>query len=120
LELLQSSSVSKPLTDRSLSRAAAPKQPIKKLPPSIEVSANTTVEDLKILVARQAGIKDHNRIGLFDPAAKKTLKNRKAAIGSENAVVAAGEVLVKDLGGCVLAGSSIVLSPTCRGTARRS
>jgi very-long-chain enoyl-CoA reductase len=49
-------------------------------------------------VARQAGIKDYNRIGLYDPSTKKTLKNRKAAIATEDAVVKAGEVLVKDLG----------------------
>lgn len=41
---------------------------------------------------------DHNRIGLCDPATKKTLKDRKAPIAREPNVAAAAEVLVKDLG----------------------
>ncbi|ROT43741.1 hypothetical protein SODALDRAFT_268455 [Sodiomyces alkalinus F11] len=76
----------------------SPKQPIKKLPPSIEVPANITIEDIKALIARKTGFSDHNRIGLFDPSTKKTLKNRKAEIGNEQAVVSTGELLVKDLG----------------------
>ncbi|KAH7155336.1 steroid alpha reductase family protein [Dactylonectria estremocensis] len=80
------------LTNRS------PKQPIKKLPESIELGPETTVEDVKKLVAKQAGIGDFNRVGLYDPSTKKTLKNRKARIADEQGVVAASEVLVKDMG----------------------
>ncbi|RSL46626.1 hypothetical protein CEP54_013762 [Fusarium duplospermum] len=80
------------LTNRS------PKQPIKKLPASVELGPDTTVEDVKIMIAKAAGISDHNRIGLYDPSTKKTLKNRKARISDEPAVVAAGETLVKDMG----------------------
>ncbi|KAH7156152.1 steroid alpha reductase family protein [Dactylonectria macrodidyma] len=80
------------LTNRS------PKQPIKKLPESVELGPETTVEDVKKLVAKQAGIGDFNRVGLYDPSTKKTLKNRKARIVDEQGVVAAGEVLVKDMG----------------------
>ncbi|KAF6829928.1 steroid alpha reductase family protein [Colletotrichum plurivorum] len=76
----------------------SPKQPIKKLPESIEITAATTVEDVKKIIAREAGFGDHNRVGLFDPETQKTLKNRKAQIGTEQAVMAAGQVLVKDLG----------------------
>lgn len=77
---------------------AAPKQPIRKLPPSIEVPANATVEEVKQLVARKAGIWDHNRVGLFSPTSKKTIKDRRAKISEEDGVVSAGELLVKDLG----------------------
>lgn len=83
---------------KTLTNRPAPKQPIKKLPPSIEIPANTTVDVIKVLIARATGFSDHNRIGLFDPSTKKTLKNRKAEIGNEEAVVSAGELLVKDLG----------------------
>ncbi|KAF4984648.1 hypothetical protein FZEAL_224 [Fusarium zealandicum] len=80
------------LTNRS------PKQPVKKLPASVELGPDTTVEDVKILIARQTGISDHNRIGLYDPSTKKTLKNRKALIVDEPGVAATGETLVKDMG----------------------
>ncbi|KAI8306302.1 putative enoyl reductase [Colletotrichum sp. SAR11_59] len=76
----------------------SPKQPVKKLPESIEISPDTTVEDVKKLIARETGLGDFNRVGLFDPATQKTLKNRKAQIGTEAAVMSAGQVLVKDLG----------------------
>ncbi|GAO13388.1 uncharacterized protein UV8b_00632 [Ustilaginoidea virens] len=80
------------LTNRS------PKQPVKRLPASVDLPADATVDDLKALVAKEAKIGDFNRIGIFDPATKKTLKNRKAAIADEPNVLAAREVLVKDLG----------------------
>lgn len=76
----------------------APKQPIKKLPETIEVPADATVEEVKHIVARKAGFSDFNRVGLFDPSTQKTLKNRKAQISSEPGVMSAGHVLVKDLG----------------------
>ncbi|WYZ36778.1 hypothetical protein EsH8_II_000284 [Colletotrichum jinshuiense] len=76
----------------------SPKQPIKKLPETIEVSSDATIEDVKLAIARQTGISDFNRVGLFDPSTQKTLKNRKAQISSEQAVISAGQVLVKDLG----------------------
>ncbi|KAM7204822.1 3-oxo-5-alpha-steroid 4-dehydrogenase domain containing protein [Rhypophila sp. PSN 637] len=76
----------------------APKQPIKKLPAHIELSADATVEDAKVAVARTSGISDFNRIGLYDPTSKKILKNRRALVRDEQGVVAAGELIVKDLG----------------------
>lgn len=76
----------------------APKQPIKKLPASIELPADATVEDAKIAVARGSGIRDFNRIGLYDPSTKKILKNRKALVRDEQGVVSTGELVVKDLG----------------------
>ncbi|KAI9158348.1 steroid alpha reductase family protein [Paramyrothecium foliicola] len=76
----------------------SPKQPIKNLPSTIELPANATVEDLKKQVAKASGLGDFNRIGIFNPSTKKTLKDRNAKISSEQDVVAAGEVLVKDLG----------------------
>ncbi|OLN87172.1 putative enoyl reductase [Colletotrichum chlorophyti] len=87
-----SSKITLKLSNRS------PKQPIKKLPESVEISSNATVEDVKRVIAREAGFNDFNRIGLFDPSTQKTLKNRKAQISTEQAVISAGQVLVKDLG----------------------
>lgn len=76
----------------------SPRQAIKKLPASIELPADATIEDAKQAVARQSGISDFNRIGLFDPETKKILKNRKALVRDEAGVVKAGELVVKDLG----------------------
>ncbi|KAM3477314.1 hypothetical protein MY8738_006498 [Beauveria namnaoensis] len=76
----------------------APKQPIKRLPASVELPAGATVEDVKKAIAKQAGIGDFNRIGLFDTATKKTIKDRKALIADIPGVSDAGELLVKDLG----------------------
>lgn len=76
----------------------APKKPIKKLPETVSISPDTTVEDVKVQIARAAGIKDHNRIGLFDPTTKKTLKDRQALVREIEPVVNAGEIMVKDLG----------------------
>ncbi|SCN66808.1 related to TSC13-required for elongation of VLCFA moiety of sphingolipids [Fusarium fujikuroi] len=80
------------LTNRS------PRQPIKNLPQSIEVDPDTTVEGLKVLIAKETKLGDFNRIGIYDPTTKKTLKNRKARLVDEPAVVSTGEVLVKDMG----------------------
>ncbi|KAH7040699.1 3-oxo-5-alpha-steroid 4-dehydrogenase-domain-containing protein [Microdochium trichocladiopsis] len=75
-----------------------PKRPIKKLPSSIELGSDATVEDVKLALAKAAGIADHNRLGIYDPSTKKTLKDRKAPLSSLEAVVKHGEVLVKDMG----------------------
>lgn len=77
---------------------AAPKQPIKRLPASLDLPANATVDDLKALIAKEAKIGDFNRIGIYDPTTKKTLKNRRALLSDEPNVTATKEVLVKDLG----------------------
>lgn len=53
---------------------------------------------MKKAIAKQSGISDFNRIGVFDTATKKTLKDRKARIEDIPAVSDAGEILVKDLG----------------------
>lgn len=83
---------------RSLTSFTAPKKPIKKLPAEVDITPDATVEDVKILIAKAVGISDHHRIGLFDLETKKTLKDRQARISDIPAVVAAGEVSVKDLG----------------------
>ncbi|KFG82857.1 steroid alpha reductase family protein [Metarhizium anisopliae] len=80
------------LTNRS------PKQPIKRLPTTVDLPADATVDDLKVVIAKEAKISDFNRIGIYDPTTKKTLKNRKARLADEPNVSAANEVLVKDLG----------------------
>jgi hypothetical protein len=76
----------------------APKKGFRNLPSQIELSADATVEDAKKAIAAASGVKDFNRVGLFDPESKKTLKNRKALVRDEQGVMAAGELLVKDLG----------------------
>ncbi|VUC23901.1 unnamed protein product [Clonostachys rosea] len=80
------------LTNRS------PKKPIKKLPESIQYPADATVEEVKALIAAACGIKDYNRIGLFDPTTNKTFKNRKAVLAEEPSIIAGNDILVKDLG----------------------
>lgn len=49
-------------------------------------------------MAKAAGLKDHHRIGVYDPTTKTTLKNRNARILDIAPVVASGEVLIKDMG----------------------
>ncbi|KKA26677.1 hypothetical protein TD95_001612 [Thielaviopsis punctulata] len=73
-------------------------KPLRKLPGAIEIPSTATVEDLKALISKQCGISDKNRIGLFYPTTKKTLKDRKALIAHEADVIAKKEILVKDLG----------------------
>ncbi|KXJ97193.1 3-oxo-5-alpha-steroid 4-dehydrogenase-domain-containing protein [Microdochium bolleyi] len=75
-----------------------PKKPIKKLPSSIDIAGDATVDDVKISVAKAAGISDHNRLGIYDPATKKTLKDRKARIADQEGISKHGEILVKDMG----------------------
>ncbi|AEO71202.1 d5d8e240-8657-4c7f-a836-a1fae34e5ca9 [Thermothielavioides terrestris] len=75
-----------------------PSQPIKGLPGVIELPHDITVENVKILIARKTGISDFNRIGLFDPVFRHTLKNRHALIWDDLHVKEAREVVVKDLG----------------------
>jgi very-long-chain enoyl-CoA reductase len=77
---------------------SAPRQPIKRLPTSIEINEKTTVQDVKDQLAKQAGGWDPNRFGLFDPATKKILKDRKALVNQSKEVMAGKEILVKDLG----------------------
>ena len=91
----------------------APKNPIGKLPATVELPHDATVEDAKILIARQSGISDFNRVGLFDPATKKILKNRKALLRNEEGVSKAGELVVKDLGtlSAVAAAAAALPSP---------
>jgi len=74
------------------------KKPIKKLPTSVEITEKTTVQDVKEILAKQAGGKDPNRFGLFDPEKKKILKDRKALLSQQKEVMAGKELLVKDLG----------------------
>jgi very-long-chain enoyl-CoA reductase len=86
------SSTTLKLTNRS------PKQPVKNLPASLQLASDATVEDLKKQIARGAGLSDHNRIGIYNPTTKKTLKDRKALIAADKDIAATGEVLVKDMG----------------------
>ncbi|KAI1107404.1 3-oxo-5-alpha-steroid 4-dehydrogenase-domain-containing protein [Jackrogersella minutella] len=71
---------------------------LKGLPPSIELPDDATVEDAKKAVARASKVSDHNRIGIFDPVSKKTIKDRNSLLREQSEVVKRGELLVKDLG----------------------
>ncbi|KAI1635633.1 3-oxo-5-alpha-steroid 4-dehydrogenase-domain-containing protein [Biscogniauxia mediterranea] len=71
---------------------------LKGLPSSIELPADATVEDAKIAIARATKTSDFNRIGIFDPVSKKTIKDRKALLREQEPVMKQGEILVKDLG----------------------
>ncbi|SPO03971.1 related to TSC13 - required for elongation of VLCFA moiety of sphingolipids [Cephalotrichum gorgonifer] len=80
------------LTNRS------PRKPIRGLPASVEIPVDVTVDNVKVLIARQCGISDHNRIGLFNPATNKTLKDRNAIVLADADISRGKELLVKDLG----------------------
>jgi len=71
---------------------------VKRLPSSIVVDRDATVEDVRKAVAQKSGVRDSNRVGLFDPQTKKTIKDKAARIGDQEAVVAEGRLLVQDLG----------------------
>ncbi|KAF7896369.1 hypothetical protein EAF00_006383 [Botryotinia globosa] len=76
----------------------SPKNPIKRLPTSIDIDETTTVQDVKDRLAKQAGGWDPNRFGIFDPEQKKILKDRKAFISQHREVIIGKEILIKDLG----------------------
>lgn len=76
----------------------APKNPIKRLPTSIDIDETTTVQDVKEKLAKQIGGWDPNRFGIFDPEQKKILKDRKAFISQHKEVIIGKEILIKDLG----------------------
>jgi hypothetical protein len=65
------------------------------------------VQDVKVQLAKQAGGMDPERLGLFDPANKKILKDRKALVNQQKDVMAGKEILVKDLGRA----SNLVVEP---------
>ena len=71
---------------------------MKNLPPSIPIDGKTTVEDAKILVAKAARVRDYNRIAIIDPSTQAIIKDRKALLVEQKAVLGAGEFMVKDLG----------------------
>lgn len=90
-----------------------PKKPIKKLPATVELPHDATVEDAKKVIARQSGFNDFNRIGLYDPTTKQTLKNRRALLRDEAGVTTAGELIVKDLGTLPLRLATADSPPPC-------
>ncbi|KAK5636576.1 hypothetical protein RRF57_012288 [Xylaria bambusicola] len=79
------------LTNRS-------RQGLKKLPSTLDVADDATIESTKKQIARLTGISDFNRIGIFDPVSKKTIKDRNALIRDQEPVIKNGEMIVKDLG----------------------
>lgn len=71
---------------------------LKGLPPTIELPDDATVEFTKKEIARATRTSDFNRIGIFDPVSKKTLKDRNAVVREQEPVMKHGEIIVKDLG----------------------
>jgi len=89
--------VPKPLSSNKLTYLTAARQPIKNLPATINITNRTTVQDVKVALAQQAGGMDPNRLGIFD-SKKKILKDHKALVSKNKDVLDAQEVFVKDLG----------------------
>lgn len=56
------------------------------------------IEDVKKAVAREVGLKDFNRIGVFYPSTRRRIADRRALVRDQEDVVNNGEVLVQDLG----------------------
>ncbi|KAI0484240.1 3-oxo-5-alpha-steroid 4-dehydrogenase-domain-containing protein [Xylariaceae sp. FL0804] len=71
---------------------------LRNLPPTIELPDDATVEYAKKVIAKATGTSDFNRIGIFDPVSKKTLKDKNALLREQEPVMKHGEILVKDLG----------------------
>lgn len=59
---------------------------------------NAEIEDVKKAVAREVGLKDFNRIGVFYPSTRKRIADRRALVRDQEDVINNGEVLVQDLG----------------------
>ncbi|KAI0428781.1 3-oxo-5-alpha-steroid 4-dehydrogenase-domain-containing protein [Xylaria sp. FL1042] len=71
---------------------------LKDLPPTLSLPDDATVEFTKKEIARATKTPDFNRIGIFDPVSKKTLKDRNALIREQEPVMEHGELIIKDLG----------------------
>ncbi|KAI8955802.1 3-oxo-5-alpha-steroid 4-dehydrogenase-domain-containing protein [Xylaria longipes] len=71
---------------------------LKGLPPTIELPDDATVEFAKKEIASATKTSDFNRIGIFDPVSKKTLKDRNAVVREQEPVMKHKEIIVKDLG----------------------
>ncbi|KAI0911728.1 3-oxo-5-alpha-steroid 4-dehydrogenase-domain-containing protein [Ustulina deusta] len=71
---------------------------LKGLPSTLALPDDATVEFTKKEIARATKTADFNRIGIFDPVSKKTLKDRNAVIREQEPVMKHGEIIVKDLG----------------------
>ncbi|KAI0455974.1 3-oxo-5-alpha-steroid 4-dehydrogenase-domain-containing protein [Xylaria acuta] len=71
---------------------------LKGLPPTIELPDDATVEFAKREIASATKTSDFNRIGIFDPVSKKTLKDRNAVVREQEPVMKHQEIIVKDLG----------------------
>ncbi|KAI0025621.1 3-oxo-5-alpha-steroid 4-dehydrogenase-domain-containing protein [Xylariomycetidae sp. FL0641] len=86
------------MADLTLKVTNRSRKGLKGLPPTIELPSDATVEQAKRVIASATKTSDFNRIGIFDPASKKTIKDKNAVLSEQEAVVKHGEILVKDLG----------------------
>ncbi|KAI1329365.1 3-oxo-5-alpha-steroid 4-dehydrogenase-domain-containing protein [Xylariaceae sp. FL0255] len=82
----------------TLKVTARSRKGLKNLPPTIELPDDATVEFTKKAIASATKTSDFNRIGIFDPVSKKTLKDRNALVKDSAPAMKAGEIMVKDLG----------------------
>lgn len=71
---------------------------IKRLPPTVDVTTTTTIEEVQQQLAKKAGVSDYNRIGIFDPVTRKIIRDRRAVIGAQENVVSSKALLAQDLG----------------------
>lgn len=71
---------------------------IKKLPASIDVTTASTIEELQQKLAKASGVRDYNRIGIFDPVTRKIIRDRLAVLGAQDNVVKEKAILAQDLG----------------------
>ncbi|ROV86865.1 hypothetical protein VPNG_10402 [Cytospora leucostoma] len=76
----------------------APKKPFRKLPASVDLPDDAEIDDVKKAIARQAGVNDFNRVGLFYPSTRKRIADRRALVREQEDVISKGEILVQDLG----------------------
>ncbi|KAI1426336.1 3-oxo-5-alpha-steroid 4-dehydrogenase-domain-containing protein [Xylaria sp. FL1777] len=71
---------------------------LKDLPATLTLPDDATVEFSKREIARITKTSDFNRIGIFDPVSKKTIKDRNAVLREQEPVMKHGEIIIKDLG----------------------
>ena len=71
---------------------------IKRLPSALDIPSSATIEDVKIAIAKQAGVGDYNRLGIFNPKTNKIISDRRAVVGQQEDVVSSSELRVQDLG----------------------
>ncbi|KAI1343910.1 3-oxo-5-alpha-steroid 4-dehydrogenase-domain-containing protein [Xylariaceae sp. FL0016] len=71
---------------------------LKGLPSTVELPNDATIEQTKKVIAKATRTSDFNRVGIFDPVSRKTVKDKNALLRDQEPIMKNGEFLVKDLG----------------------